>query len=84
MEYTFYLSFQKISSLTYSYYGLALLLLISSFGSFVLAEEEDAHFPTASADGINPLCYNQSRIYLKSFIHEENWALKSKGFQLYT
>lgn len=74
---SFCLSLPQFSLITFSYYGLSLLLLFSSFAALVLADEEDAHFPTATADGINPLCYNQSQIYLQSYFHGESSALKS-------
>lgn len=77
---SFLLSFPKMLLIlvTNSFYGFSLLLLLlSSFGPLVLAEE-DAHFPTASADGINTLCYNHSQIYLQAYFDEEVWALKSK------
>lgn len=58
---------------------LSWIFFIVFYGSLVMAIEDDrmAHFPTAWAADINPLCYNDSQLYLKAYSDRDQWASKS-------
>jgi len=61
-----------------------ILLIVISISwvkqAFVLGVEDEtfkAHFPTAWASEITPLCYNDSQSYLQSYLNGEKWAFES-------
>ncbi len=63
---------------------IATLTLITLFGTMVQssmpnADDETfkAHFPTAWASGISPLCHNDSQLFFYSYINRDKWATES-------